>query len=342
MSVSSAPLQVPERGSATSLLEVRNLAVAIRTEDHDQLRILKGIDLHINAGETIGLLGESGAGKTTLAMAIMGLLPRAEYLVEGSIRFDRVNLLSLKESELRRIRGAQVSLVHQDSAVLTPVLRVGEQIVEVLRAHRKWSRQQYRDKAISLLEDLEIADPERIYTAYPYQLSGGQRQRIGLAQALACDPALLIADEPTSSLDAGAAADFLNLLKRAKLRFSIAVLLISHNSSVLATVSDRIMVMYAGRIVEQGVWSEVLRTPHHPYTRALLECGPQFMSMDSPHPVNYRMSTIAGRSPDLSRSCFGCDFSNRCPDELELCRSRVPEEMRISNSHSARCFKIGG
>ncbi len=327
---------------APPLLQVRNLAVCIRADGHYRLRALEGVTFDACAGETVGLLGESGAGKTTLAMAILGLLPASSRVVEGSIEFEGVSLLTLQENDLRKIRGSRISLVCQDSSVLNPVLRVGDQIVEVLRAHFSWTSRQYREKVISLLQDVEMRDAERIYTAFPHQLSGGQRQRIALAQALACQPALVIADEPTASLDPNTTSEILALLDRLRRRFQTAFLLISHDYSVLTRLADRIMIMYAGRIVEQGSRDHVLREPLHPYTSALFRCGLPLQTPGDREVGKGRLPTIAGQPPDPGNPAIGCDFESRCPDRMDICRARAPEEILISHAHTVRCFKFGG
>jgi peptide/nickel transport system ATP-binding protein len=330
------------QAAMTPLLQVRNLVVCIRDEANHRIRLLGPVDLDISAGETVGLLGESGAGKTTLAMTLLRLLPASSCVVEGSVEFEGVSLLGLRENELRKIRGSRISVVHQDSSVLNPVLRVGDQIVEVLRAHRAWTKRQYRDKAMSLLQEMEMEDAERIYAAFPHQLSGGQRQRIALAQALACQPALVIADEPTASLDPTTTSEILGLLGRLKRRCQTAFLLISHDYSVLADLSDRIIIMYAGRIVEHGSRDEVLQEPLHPYTTALLKCGLQLQTPKDGESGKCRMPTIAGRRPDSTGVTLGCDFENRCPDRMNICRASVPDEIHVSNAHTVRCFKFGG
>jgi peptide/nickel transport system ATP-binding protein len=331
-----------DSAAAKPLLRVRNLAVFIRADGNHRLRILEGIDLDVCVGETVGLLGESGAGKTTLAMAILGLLPASNWVVEGSIEFEGIPLLPLRDSELRRIRGSRISLVHQDSSVLNPALRVGDQIVEVLRAHRTWKRQRYKDEALALLREVEMRDVERIYAAFPHQLSGGQRQRIALAQALACQPALVIADEPTASLDSNTTAQILVLIGQLKRRLQTAFVVISHDYSILTDLSERLVVMYAGRIVEQGFRGEVLQGPLHPYTSALFGCGLPLQTPSDREVGKCRLLTIAGGPPDPNRCTRGCDFENRCPDRMNICRTRVPEEMHISNGHTVRCFKFGG
>jgi peptide/nickel transport system ATP-binding protein len=328
-------------GASTPLLQVRNLTVYIRADANHRIRPLEDIDFDVFAGETVGLLGESGAGKTTLAMAILRLLPASSCVVKGSIKFDGVPLLALPENDLRKIRGSRISLVYQDSSVLNPVLRVGDQIVEVLRAHFTWTRHQYRDKAISLLNEVEMRDAERIYAAFPHQLSGGQRQRIALAQALACQPALVIADEPTASLDANTTSEILSLLGRLRQRVQTAFLLISHDFSILTKLSDRIMIMYAGRVVEQASRFEIFRDPLHPYTRALFRCSLSQTSNDQ-EVGKCRMPTIPGRPPDPNGIALGCDFENRCPDRMNICHTRVPEEMHVSQAHTVRCFQFGG
>jgi oligopeptide/dipeptide ABC transporter ATP-binding protein len=323
------------------LLRVRNLAVCMGADTDHRIRPLSGIDCDVWAGETVGLLGESGAGKTTLAMAILRLLP-ASSCVEGSIEFKGVSLLTLQENELRKIRGSRISLVYQDPSVLNPVLRVGDQIVEVLRAHLNWTMPQYRERAMSLLQEVEMRDAERVYASFPHQLSGGQRQRIALAQALACQPALVIADEPTASLDPATSSEILGLLARLKRRFQTSFLLISHDFSVLTNLADRMMIMYAGRIVEQGSRDEVWREQLHPYTSALFRCSVLLQTRNDWQDGNRRMPTIAGQPPGPSGATRSCAFERRCPDRMSICRTGVPEERNVSNAHTVRCFKFGG
>jgi oligopeptide/dipeptide ABC transporter ATP-binding protein len=324
------------------LLQVRKLAVCIRDGANHQIRPLEDVSFDVCAGETVGLLGESGAGKTTLAMAILRLLPAGSCAVEGSIEFEGVPLLTLQENSLRKIRGSRISLVYQDSSILNPVLRVGDQIAEVLRAHFSWTRHEYKEKVLSLLQDVEMRDAERIYAAFPHQLSGGQRQRIALAQALACQPSLVIADEPTASLDPTTTSEILELLDRLRRRFQTAFLLISHDYSILTRLADRVMIMYAGRIVEQGSRDEVLRGPLHPYTSALFRCGLLLQTPNDREVGKGRMPTIAGQPPDPGGAAPGCDFESRCSDRMDICRTRVPGNLHVSNTHTVRCFKFGG
>jgi oligopeptide/dipeptide ABC transporter ATP-binding protein len=322
-------------------LRVGNLAVSIVAPTHE-IRLLKGVTFEVRRGEVVGVLGESGAGKTTLALALMRLLPASSRVVRGSIELEGRPFLSLGERELQKVRGAGIALIYQDSAVLNPVLRVGDQLVEVLRAHYNWPRRRYREKAVALLEDMEFSDEDRIYAAYPHQLSGGQRQRIVIAQALACQPALVIADEPTASLDPETACDIVELLGRLKQRHRTAFLLISHDLAPLARLADRIMVMYAGRIVEQGPRDRILQQPLHPYTRALLACAlPQGGANDS-WVGKQSIPTIAGSAPDPMNIMPGCDFESRCPDRMDTCNTRFPAEVQESAAHTVCCFKFGG
>ena len=343
--VSTADLKSAQRlaiSESQPLLEVRGLSVRILIDAAHEVRPVNGVDFQISRGEVVGLLGESGAGKTTLALALMRLLPPTDHVIQGSIEFEGRPLLSLAESELRKIRGSRMSLIYQDSSVLNPVLRVGEQLVEVVRAHNRWTRRHCRERAVALLEEVELRPVDRIYSAYPHQLSGGQRQRIVIAQALACDPILVIADEPTASLDANTSSEIVELLDRLKRRSHTAFLIISHDLVPLVRLADRIMVMYAARIVEQGLREEILQQPLHPYTRALLACLPSRNVEKDQVAGKHQMPSIAGSPPDLMQPSVGCDFHSRCPDRMPICNVQIPYEMQVSATHTVSCFKVGG
>ncbi len=324
----------------THLLEVRELGVRISI-DSCQLQALEGVTFHVARGEVVGLLGESGAGKTTLALALLRLLPSSFQVLGGSIQFEARPLLSLSERELRKIRGAKISLIYQDSTVLNPVMRVGDQVVEVLKAHRDWSTQRCRDEARLLLEGVDLEDVNRVYASYPHQLSGGQRQRIVIAQALACRPALVVADEPTSSLDPATATSIVELLRRLNQQFKIAFLVISHDVEILARLADRVMVMYEGRIVEQGPCQAILREPLHPYTRALLNCALPEKAATLPHTPKSLVPTIADNVAGQSRTSSHCDFESRCPDRMGICAMSVPKVVEAATAHTVSCFKYG-
>lgn len=323
------------------VLQVRELTVHYSSDRPSETPALEKVTLSLAAGEAVGLLGESGCGKTTLALSVLGLLPPAARVVRGEILLDGSDLLALGEKQLRRIRGAGLSMIFQEPGLaLNPFLRVGDQIEEVIRAHRCPGRDSRRREMRSLLEDVGLSDAPRIEAAYPHQLSGGQRQRVVIAQALAGRPALLIADEPTSSLDATVQAEILDLLQSLKERLGIATLLISHNPAVLARLVDRVLVMYAGRIVEQGAAAQVFARPLHPYTRGLLRCLPEPGSQDSsprgPFPA------IPGDPVDLAELPPGCPFAPRCVERMTTCSAREPHAFEPEPFRLVRCFQYGG
>ena len=254
-----------------NLLQVRNLTIRYHTADTRPHQAVDGICFDIAPGEVVGLMGESGSGKSSVALALLGLLPRESTEISGSALFRGEELLTMRERALQKIRGAAISLVFQEPGIsLSPVMRAGDQIAEVIHAHRGWNWKCCRAKAKSMLSRVGLTPTERIFSAYPHQLSGGQRQRVVLAQALSCDPALLIADEPTASLDASSQADFLALLRSLKGQFHISILLISHTPEIQASLADRLLVMNDGCIVEQGRFGDLYRSPSHAYTRRML------------------------------------------------------------------------
>ena len=255
------------------LLEVRNLAVQFCGGEvcHNALR---GIDFEVCRGEIVGVMGESGSGKSTTALALLGLLPDESAGVTGSVKFRGRELLSLREREWRKIRGSEISLVFQEPEIaLNPVMRAGHQVAEVIRAHGKPSGRRCREEALAVLGRVGLTD-RRLFFSYPHQLSGGQRQRVVLAQALSCEPALLIADDPTASLDARSQAEFLELVKRLRDETGLTVLLISHAPEVQASLADRILILKEGRLLEQGTFEALHQTSPHPYTRRLLGVAP--------------------------------------------------------------------
>jgi ABC-type glutathione transport system ATPase component len=254
-----------------SLLKVAELTVRYRSAtaaDHDAVA---GVTFDVARGEVLGVMGESGCGKTSIALALLGLLSREDAEVSGSVLFRGENLLEMNEKSLQKIRGAAISMVYQEPGIaLSPVMRVGTQIAEIVRAHRKQSWKQCREQAFAMLGRVGLPSTERIFSAYPHQLSGGQLQRIVLALALVCEPALLIADEPTASLDAQSSAEFVSLLRELRKTLGISLLLISHTPEIQASLADRMLVMKDGKIVEMGRFEDLYAKPVHPYTKALL------------------------------------------------------------------------
>ena len=317
------------------VLQVRNLSVRY-VGNGMPVPAVQDVSFDISRGEVVGLLGESGSGKSTLAAALLQLFAPTARIVNGSVHFMGHNLTQLGEKELERIRGAELSLIFQEPALsLSPVMRVGTQIANVVRVHYGWSRARCRDHAQKLMAEVGLHDTDRMYEAYPHELSSGERQRVVVAQAIACEPKIAIADEPTANLDRTTEAQVLQLFKVMKERFSLGLLFITHNPALLTGFADRVMVMYAGQIVEQGPSEEVLQRPLHPYTSALLRCVPDSRSVGT---ERKSLSPIPGDPPDLSRLPNACAFEVRCHSRLSICASCVPEVTQPVPGQSVRCF----
>jgi peptide/nickel transport system ATP-binding protein len=320
--------------------QVRELTVTYSPEEGEPIRALDGVSIEIRSGEIVGILGESGCGKSTLASALLRLLAPHAKCEGGTILFCGRNLLNLSERELRAIRGREISLIPQDPALsLNPIMTAGSQAAEVLRAHLPLNAQQRRERVIELFREVGFDHPEEVYSAYPHQLSGGQRQRIAIAQAVACRPALLIADEPTGKLDATLQAEILALLSRIRRQHGTAILVISHDPTLFAGFADRIAVMYAGRIVEVGNSAEIFGRPLHPYTQALVRIAAASMVTGSSPRV--RLPAIEGESPDPACIPVGCRFEPRCSERMDICSRRYPREFMPEPSRPVNCFKYG-
>ena len=303
---------------------------------------LAGVSFRLQHGEILGVLGESGSGKSTLASALLRLLPANGEIQNGAMRFEGEDLLRKRAGELEKIRGGHIGLIFQEpSMALHPTIRVGEQIRDVLLAHKSLDRRASERKTLEILETLFSAEAKRIGNSYAHQLSGGQRQRVLLAQAIACGPSLLIADEPTASLDPSTQQEILSLLQTLRRQGNLAMILITHNPAILAGFADRILVLYAGRVAETGPAQAVLTSPQHPYTRALLQCLPPAI-LDFSLPRKAKLPVISGDSPNLAQLTQGCRFEPRCQDRMEVCTAKDPAEMVLSESHSVSCFKFGG
>jgi len=335
---SLSPVFNPTDQPAESLLRVRDLTARYRLEDQE-FTALDRVSFDIAPGEIVGVLGESGCGKTTTALSLLRLLPDTARVTCGSVRFRGRDLLSLDESQLREVRGAEIAIIFQDSGVLNPVMRVGTLVSEVLRAHQECSARQAREEVEAFFAAIGLGESARIYEAYPHQLSGGQCQRIAIAQALICKPRLVIADEPTASLDANTASDILGFVKRLKESSDTSFLFISHDPATLATIADRILVMYAGQIVEDGPLDEVYSRPLHPYTQALLQCAPQPMATKFSARGKRMLPCIPGNPPDPLEELRGCSFSDRCADRMKVCDSQKPGQIETSVCRSVRCLK---
>lgn len=305
-----------------SLLRIEQLQLSIAADQRARHNLLDGVDLQVERGEIVGLVGESGCGKSLTALSILQLLPRPQGRIEGGrILFEGRDVTQLPERELHALRGGRVSMIFQDAmSALNPVQRIGRQLLEVLALHRpEWPLEKRRQHCVRLLAQVGLPDPAERLRAYPHQLSGGQRQRVMIAMALACEPALLIADEPTTALDVTIQAQVLTLIRELQQQSGTAVLFITHDLGVVAQLCQRVAVMYAGRIVETAPAEILFRTPRHPYTRALLSALPR---LDAPTQVE--LATIPGQVPAPGDFPAGCRFANRCAYARDICRNGQP------------------
>jgi oligopeptide/dipeptide ABC transporter ATP-binding protein len=296
------------------------------------VKAVDDVSFEVRAGETLGLVGESGSGKSVTALSIMRLVQPPGRIAGGSVRFKGRELLELREKEMQAVRGADISLIFQEPmTALNPVFSVGDQIAETLLVHRRASRRGAKARAVELLDAVRIPDAGARVKDYPHQLSGGMRQRVLIAMALACSPSLVIADEPTTALDVTIQAQILDLLREMKSAFNLSLLLITHDLGVIAETADRVAVMYAGRIVEQGPVRAIFREPQHPYTRGLLASIPGGTR-------GGRLPAIEGSVPLLGALPTGCAFHPRCPDRFDPCPTAPPPDYVTGPEHTAKCY----
>lgn len=327
------------------VLAIRGMRTVFRISGRDVVAVAD-LDLSIAPGETVALVGESGSGKSVTSLSIMGLLPsRIGRVAGGSIGFrdrsgERQDLARLPGEAMRRLRGNDIAMVFQEPMTsLNPVLTVGEQIAEPLRIHQGRSRSDAAREAVRLLTQVGIPDPERRAAQYPHELSGGMRQRATIAMALACDPQLLIADEPTTALDVTIQAQILELLAKLQAERGMAILFVTHNLGVVAEIADRVAVMYAGRIVEIGPVAAVFERPRHPYTQGLLRSVPRLGQATALRQAFTPLPTIPGSVPSLSNLPAGCSFAPRCPLRIEACEAGVPPLEATGNGQESRCLR---
>lgn len=317
------------------LLEVNDLKVSFHTYA-GEVQAVRGVSFAIDKGETLAIVGESGSGKTVTSKAIMGLIatPPGEIKKESEILFNGVNILDFNKKKWREFRGKDAGMVFQDPMTsLNPTMKIGEQITEGIRIHHKISQKEARAKAIEILKQVSIPNPEERMDEYPYEFSGGMRQRVVIAIALACNPQLLIADEPTTALDVTIQAQILHLLKDIQKTSNNAIVLITHDLGVVAGMADNIAVMYAGRIVEYGTVDEIFKNPQHPYTYALLNAIPK-LNVEN----KSQLISIPGTPPDLIQPPKGCGFSTRCSHCMEICQNMEPEYTQVSPTHKTMCW----
>lgn len=321
-----------------ALLSIRNLHVHFYT-GQGIVRAVNGVNLSIHPGDAVGIVGESGCGKTMTALSILRLVPGPMgRIVEGEIRFDGKDILALPEAAMRKIRGNQISMIFQDPMTsLNPVFTVGNQLAEVFRLHwKRLTKKEIRDRCVELLKVVEISMPEQRIQQYPFELSGGIRQRVMVASALACNPKILIADEPTTALDVTIQAQILELIHKLMVESKTAVILITHNLGLVAENTKRVIVMYAGKVVEQGPVDEMIDHPLHPYTQGLFRSIPR-MAKDFSE-MKERLLEIPGVVPSLTALPEGCTFGPRCSRRVEICEQKNPEMKEVGPDHHVWCW----
>jgi peptide/nickel transport system ATP-binding protein len=320
--------------AADPLLQIENLKVIFHGDRGSATHAVEGLDLTIRRGETLGLVGESGCGKSVTALSVMGLLAKASAEVSGRIRFDGADLLTLPDRAMRNLRGDRLAMIFQEPMTsLNPSFSIGEQIAESLIHHRGLSRQAARARTIELLRLVKIPSPEQRVDDYPHRLSGGMRQRAMIALALACDPELLIADEPTTALDVTIQAQILELMRDLKASTGIAIILITHDLGVVAEICDHVAVMYAGEIVEYAPVDALFAAPQHPYTIGLLGSIPRLEEK------NETLAAIDGMVPTMTELPPGCRFAPRCPFVRERCMQVLPPLSAVGSNHRSRCIR---
>jgi oligopeptide/dipeptide ABC transporter ATP-binding protein len=320
--------------TAPPLLELRNLSTHyVSARGTRVVRAVDEVSLSLGAGSTLGIVGESGSGKSTLALTILRLLPPAARITNGEILFEGEDLRTKSDVEMRRIRGQRIAMILQDPmASLNPLFTIGDQVAEPVRVHEGVGRRGAWSRATDLLKAVRISAPESRVREYPHQMSGGMRQRIVGAIAISCSPRLLIADEPTTSLDLTIQAQYLNLLRDLQRQYELALIFITHNLGIVAKMCDQVAVMYAGRLVEWGPVTRIFDAPAHPYTQALLGSIPRMGD------GRERLTAIEGQPPDLAAPPPGCAFHPRCPQVMDRCREQAPPETVLAPRHTTRCW----
>ncbi|HUN53862.1 MAG TPA: ABC transporter ATP-binding protein [Smithella sp.] len=319
------------------LLEIKDLMTVFDTV-RGRIRAVDGVSLSIDCGETLGIVGESGCGKTMLALSVMRLIPASGKIINGEILFSGSDLLKISEEQMRARRGSEISMIFQEPMTsLNPVFRVGDQVAEAIRLHQNLPAKQALDLSVSLLSDVGITDPQKRARDYPHNLSGGMRQRVMIAMAMSCNPRLLLADEPTTALDVTIQAQILDLISALKQKNNMAVILITHDLGVVAQAAQKVAVMYAGKIVESSEVEEIFARPLHPYTQGLLESIPA-RCVKSREPEDH-LKTIPGSVPSLYDLAPGCRFRDRCPYAEEVCSRIEPPLMETGARHLVACWR---
>jgi len=316
-----------------NILEVNDLHVSFETH-RGEVKAVRGVNLTLQKGEALAIVGESGSGKSVTTRAIMGLLPKpAGRVKSGGVVFNERDLTKLSDKQLQKIRGSEISMIFQDPMTsLNPTMTIGKQIMEVIKRHQNVSKTDAKNRAIELLELVGIPNPEERIKQYPHQFSGGMRQRVIIAIALACNPNVLIADEPTTALDVTIQAQILDLMKDLQKKTNTSIILITHDLGVVANMAQRVAVMYGGKIIETGTVDEIFYEPRHPYTWGLLSSMPRVNSKNS------ELFAIPGTPPDLSNPPKGCPFAARCPHAMKVCTEFMPDYSEMSDTHKIACW----
>ena len=316
-----------------NILEVKDLEVSFFTYA-GEVKAVRGVTYELKPGEVLGIVGESGSGKSVSSYALMGIIPEPGKVIGGSIIFDGKDITKLNEKELRKIRGKDIGMIFQDPMTsLNPVFTVGNQIEETLKKHTKLTKDERKLRIIELLTLVGINQPEKRMNRYPHEFSGGMRQRVMIAMALACNPKILIADEPTTALDVTIQAQIVDLLKELKDKINMSIIFITHDLGVIADICDKVAVMYAGKIIETGTIDEIFYEPQHPYTLGLLKSMPKLNVLE-----HERLVPIEGNPVDLLNPPVGCAFAARCEHCMKACLSKVPPKIQISEEHEVSCF----
>ncbi len=316
-----------------ALLEVRNLTTSFFT-DNGEVKAVNGVSFNLDHGKVLGIVGESGSGKSVTAYSIMQILASTGVIKEGSsIKFDGQELVNSGEGVMKHIRGGKISIIFQDPMTsLNPTYTIGKQLMEAILLHTNRTKEQARERAIEMLRLVNVNEPEKRMSQYPYEFSGGMRQRVMIAMALACEPDILIADEPTTALDVTIQAQILDLMKDLQKKLGMAIILITHDLGVVAQMCDEVIVMYAGSICEQGTADEIFYNPKHEYTKGLLR------SIPTADTAGKKLQPISGTPIDLLNMPLGCPFAPRCEKAMKICLSKHAERMRINEDHMATCW----
>ena len=314
------------------LLQVKDLHTSFPTES-GEVRAVNGINFSLQRGRVLGIVGESGSGKSVTAYSILRILDNPGKITKGEILFEDTDIVKLPQHQMRQIRGAKISIIFQDPMTsLNPVYTVGNQLTEAIRLHTNRNRQQAQERALEMLELVGVNEPHKRLKQYPYQLSGGMRQRVMIAMALACEPDIIIADEPTTALDVTIQAQILELMQELKEKLGMAIIMITHDLGVIAEMCDEIIVMYAGRVCERGTANEIFYNPRHEYTKGLLRSIPKMTANKE------RLTPIGGSPVDLLNMPKGCAFAARCDRAMKICLTEPPEELVINPEHRASCW----